>query len=90
MTNNDNNTSDIFYQNVAQNNNAGGMDTPNHNFSPNNNGMNPGKRPKEKSLLLPILTICLILIVAASTVTFVLLSGRDKKTSLLDKTSLFE
>ena len=90
MTNNDNNTSDIFYQNVAQNNNAGGMDTPNHNFIPNNNGMNPGKRPKEKSLLLPILTICLILIVAASTVTFVLLSGRDKKTSLLDKTSLFE
>ena len=90
MTNNDNNTSDIFYQNVAQNNNAGGMDTPNHNFIPNNNGMNPGKRPKEKSLLLPILTICLILIVAASAVTFVLLSGRDKKTSLLDQTSLFE
>lgn len=60
------------------------------NSVPNNNGINPKKKPKEKSMFLPIAAVCLILVIAVSAVTFVLLSGRDKKTSLNDQPSLFE
>ncbi len=73
-----------------------GNPNPNNTFvpggtvNPNNNGINPKKKPKEKSMFLPIAAVCLILVIAVSAVAFVLLSGRDKKTSLEDQPSLFE
>lgn len=114
MTNNENDMSNIFFQNVAPNtsndantqavdsvaqnsdsmpsgaSNTNNMFVPAGNEAPNNNGINPKKKPREKSMLLPIVAVCLILVIAASAVTFVLLSGRDKKTSLNDQPSLFE
>lgn len=105
MTNNDNNTSDVFFQNltsaVDENpapNDApvlGSTNAPINTFTPNNNETNnnkmkPNKKPKEKSMFLPIAAVCLILVVAVSAVTFVLLSGRDKKSSLKNQPSLFK
>lgn len=105
MTNNDNNTSDVFFQNLtsAVDENpapndapvSGSTNAPINTFTPNNNETNnnkmkPNKKPKEKSMFLPIAAVCLILVVAVSAVTFVLLSGRDKKSSLKNQPSLFE
>lgn len=70
--------------------NSNNMFVPTGNTSPNNNGISPKKKPKEKSMFLPIAAVCLILVIAVSAVAFVLLSGRDKKTSLNDQPSLFE
>lgn len=54
----------------------------------NQNDVNETKQTR-KSLLFPILSICVILVVAIGAVTFVLLSGNDKKNSA-KQTSVFD
>lgn len=98
MTNKENDPSNVFFQNITpetdNSNISDSTDIPNNsiNFIPdNNNGMKPNKKHKEKSMFLPIAAVCLILVIAVSAVTFVLLSGNDKKkTSLKDQPSIFE